>query len=153
MAIGLLVIALAMTWSIVVASDFEELRIRNDRDEETFNAAFGEGTCTHGESEWGRFGGGSVTFQELLESVEDGGHGAWGFNPDDTHIDEGDKIKVINQGGEAHTFTEVSAFGQGIIPVLNPAVEEDTPAVPVEDFDSLEAAAGATTMVAGGVWS
>ena len=95
-----------------VASDFEDIEIQDKCEPESFNAAIGPGTCVGDED---------VTFGEFLEELnpDDGGHGAWRFHPDDTHIDEGEGLLAENEGGEFHTFTEVAAFAGGCIPDLN----------------------------------
>ena len=78
---------------------------------ESFNAAIGPGTCS-------REGG--VTFANFLSLL--GKHqtvGAWHFAPSTLNVRVGQELVAINKGGEAHTFTEVAAFGGGIVPVLN----------------------------------
>jgi len=93
-----------------------------------------------------------VTLEEFNEELTDGGHGAWRFNPDDTHIDEGDRLELINKGGDAHTFTKVAEFGGGFIPALNaavggaPIVDECKPDAP---GDQRFIAAGASNTVLG----
>jgi len=47
------------------------------------------------------------------------GHPAWRNRPQYLKIEEGDTVKVKNNGGRPHTFTEVKDFGGGRIPVLN----------------------------------
>jgi plastocyanin len=54
----------------------------------------------------------------------------WRFTRTDFNIDAGGTITFVNEGGEAHTFTEVPAFGDGCIPVVNPGGVIDNPAVP-----------------------
>lgn len=82
---------------------------------------------------------GEVTFQELVATLtpEVGGHGAWNFSREATHIDRGDTLRATNTGGETHSFTEVLSFGATPIPdfaVLNQALPAGTPfAVPAED--------------------
>ncbi len=80
-------------------------------DPDTFNAAIGPGTCL-------RPGGTSFdTFVAQLERNQRAG--AWDFMPGDTTARVGQTFGAINRGGEAHTFTEVKAFGGGIVPFLN----------------------------------
>jgi plastocyanin len=38
----------------------------------------------------------------------------WDFEPDSLSVKEGTVLSVVDQGGEAHTFTEVKQFGGGI---------------------------------------
>ena len=57
------------------------------------------------------------------------GHPAWLFYPTSTVTIKGkDTLRVVNQGGEIHTFTEVAEFGGGFLPVLNNP--PNTPAIP-----------------------
>jgi plastocyanin len=45
----------------------------------------------------------------------------WQFVPSNLSISIGQSIAAKNDGGEVHTFTEVAAFGGGIVPALNSA--------------------------------
>jgi len=79
---------------------------------------------------------GTVTFAELLASATPaiGGHEAWRFTRTSTHIDRGEALHVSDTGGETHSFTEVVAFGTGIVPPLNNALPPGTPAaLPIGD--------------------
>jgi plastocyanin len=79
----------------------------------SFNAALGSGTCTKQ---------GNVTlsaFNSELNSTHQ--VAAWRFEPAALSVRVGQAITVRNDGGEKHTFTEVAAFGGGIIPALNSA--------------------------------
>jgi len=119
----LLVGTLAVVVSVGVASDVQDVRLRDKCNPVTFNDAVGPGTCLDV--------GANVTFAEFVEELnpKDGGHGAWRFNPDDTHIDEGETIEARNESGEVHSFTEVVEFGAGIVPILNSALPPGTPPV------------------------
>ena len=87
------------------------IRIEDDCDPATFNAAVGPDTCV---------GDGDTEFEELIdELIDEGDAGKWRNHPDDTHVDEGERVKLKNVGGEAHTFTRVDAFGGGCVPELN----------------------------------
>jgi hypothetical protein len=65
---------------------------------------------------------GDVTFAEfnaemnspLAASVV--GHQAWRNDPSYVEIKEGKTVRVRNEGGRIHTFTEVAAFGGGKVP-------------------------------------
>ena len=51
----------------------------------------------------------------------------------------GDTFVAVNNGGETHTFTEVKAFGGGIVPLLNvlsgnPVPAPECLALDAEDF-------------------
>ena len=82
----------------------------------TFNAALGPGASA---------GDGDTTFADFLQQLSDNGlqpnasADAWEFKPGTFHIDEGDRLRVVNIGGEFHTFTEVEAFGGGCVPEVN----------------------------------
>ena len=43
----------------------------------------------------------------------------WDFEPDQLTIQKGTRVSVVDQGGEPHTFTEVSQFGGGFVTALN----------------------------------
>jgi plastocyanin len=51
----------------------------------------------------------------------------WDFEPDILKIKEGTTVRVVDQGGEPHTFTEVAHFGGGFVPMLNGPGEETVP--------------------------
>jgi len=51
----------------------------------------------------------------------------WDFEPDEIQIKEGTILRVTDQGGEPHTFTEVKQFGGGFLPPLNGPGEETVP--------------------------
>ena len=77
---------------------------------------------------------GGVTIDEFLAklNLQDGGHHAWRFSRTELGIKAGEKVHVTNNGGEVHSFTEVIAFGtDSIVPPLNAAIPETTPAIPV----------------------
>jgi plastocyanin len=47
------------------------------------------------------------------------GHPAWWFDPNYLQVEAGVRLKVRNEGGRTHTFTEVANFGGGRVPPLN----------------------------------
>lgn len=47
------------------------------------------------------------------------GHPAWRNSPSYLVMKEGATVRVRNAGGRNHTFTEVAAFGGGVVPPLN----------------------------------
>lgn len=82
-------------------------------DPATFNAALGSGTCTKQ---------GTMTFAQFNSELNATHQvAAWRFVPSAFTIKMGQSITATNDGGERHTFTEVKAFGGGIIPSLNTA--------------------------------
>ncbi len=81
------------------------VRMLDDCDPATFNVFVGPDTCV---------GDGDTEFLELIDQLLDEGEaGKWRNNPDDTHVDKGESVKVKNLGGEAHTFTRVQEPGGG----------------------------------------
>ena len=127
--VGLAVVALlaaGLAPATASARDTRDIRIEDRCDPVTFNAAGVPGGC---------LGDGNVTLDELLASAnpDDRGHRAWRFSREETDLKRGQALVVDNVGGEVHTFTEVEAFGQGVVPFLNGAVPETTPAVPIGD--------------------
>jgi plastocyanin len=47
------------------------------------------------------------------------GHPAWWFDPNYLKVEAGQRLKIRNEGGRTHTFTEVANFGGGRVPPLN----------------------------------
>jgi plastocyanin len=80
-------------------------------DPDTFNAVLGAGTCVRN---------GGVKFADFISQLTRNGFvGSWNFAPSMVNAQQGDRFRVLNRGGEAHTFTEVEEFGGGIVPSLN----------------------------------
>jgi plastocyanin len=86
--------------------------------------------CDPRDPAWDPTGGcllrrGDVTFAEfngelsstLSASVV--GHQAWRNDPTYLKVRTGKTVRVQNEGGRAHTFTEVAMFGGGKVPPLN----------------------------------
>ena len=79
---------------------------------------------------------GFAEFQAMLFSplaLSTVGHMAWRTDPTYLRIEPNKTIKVTNEGGRGHTFTEVANFGGGMVPPLNqgltPAPECGDPGV------------------------
>jgi hypothetical protein len=102
------------------ASSGPQVRIRDDCDPATFNAAVGPGTCV---------GTGKTTFAAFLaELAQTHQVKAWRFDDNRTDIHAGETLTVVNRGGETHTFTRVQQFGGGFVPLLNQLANTPTPA-------------------------
>jgi plastocyanin len=87
--------------------------VQDQCDPATFNAALGSGACTKQ---------GSMTFAQFNNELNATHQvAAWRFVPSAFTIKVGQSITATNDGGEKHTFTEVKAFGGGIVPSLNSA--------------------------------
>ena len=108
LCVAVLLAALSTT---VRTSGGETIKISDACDPATFNAGIAPGTCV---------GDGDVTLAAF--SAEFGATGQvedWEFDPSSEHVDAGDAIRAENEGGETHTFTQVAAFGGGIVQQLN----------------------------------
>jgi hypothetical protein len=83
-------------------------------DPETFNdpdTGPGPGTCARN---------GGVRFQDFVDQLMDRHTiGGWRFAPEQTILRVGEVLSAFNNGGEAHTFTEVEEFGGGNVQFLN----------------------------------
>ena len=75
------------------------------------------------------------------------GHPAWQFAPGYISVRAGQTVRATNAGGEAHTFTEVTAFGGGFLPFLNGV---GGPAGTVPLVPAPACLAGATIVAPGG---
>jgi hypothetical protein len=110
--IGISFILVAGVWAIgeAKAGDVVQVVALDECDPVTFDTAFGPGTCVNV--------GGAVTLTDFFAALPTG-HATWLFHPATRNIRKRDTLRVTNQGGEIHTFTEVAAFGGGFIPPLN----------------------------------
>jgi plastocyanin len=116
--VGILVLAASVL--AAAASNPFEVRMLDQCDPETFNAAVGSGAC---------IGDGTVTFDHFIAEVS-AAHkaGAWHFDPEAITLEPGTALKLVNRGGETHTFTKVANFGGGFIPILNTLSGNPVPA-------------------------
>lgn len=120
-ATGLALATVLVTAPMAAAGggDTQRVRLKDDCEPTSFNAAVGPGTCV---------GDGDTTFGDFIAQLAENGLEAnrsadkWEFAPGRFHIDEGDRLRVVNIGGEFHTFTEVERFGGGCVPELNAAL-------------------------------
>jgi hypothetical protein len=101
------------------------VRITDQCDPATFNAAIGPGTCQ---------GDGNITFDEFIAMLQENQKaGPWAFLPHVFNVVEGQSVVVDNVGGETHTFTRVANFGPGFVQPLNDLVFGPG-AVPLPEF-------------------
>jgi hypothetical protein len=104
------------------ANDTDSIRIWDNCDPATFNAALGAGKCQPGQH-------GTETFSIFNGEVSaDRIAGAWRFGSTGYTIASGDSTALDNRGGELHTFTTVAKFGGGFVPVLNQLSGNPVPA-------------------------
>jgi plastocyanin len=119
-ALGIAVGLAIFAGTVGFASDVRTIAMKDQCDPETFNKAFGPGTCV-------KNGGVPLdTFIAQLTHTEKAG--AWHFTPDPVRLRDGQAFKARNTGGELHTFTEVDEFGGGLIPELNALSGNPVPA-------------------------
>jgi plastocyanin len=127
------VLALMALPASALAGDTRKVFVMDRCEPDSFDAAVEPGTCVRN---------GGVTFDKFARRLnpKDGGHNAWRFGPDHLKLKSGQTLTAINTGGETHTFTEVAAFGTGIVPFLDAALPPGTPpAVPVGDLGFMAA--------------
>jgi hypothetical protein len=122
-ALGVLVLSGSLLLrASAAANDTDSIRIWDNCDPATFNAAFGAGTCLPGEH-------GTEKFAIFVGEVSaDRIAGAWRFGSTAYTIASGDSTALDNRGGETHTFTTVAKFGGGFVPVLNQLSGNPVPA-------------------------
>ena len=86
----------------------------------SFNLAIGPGTCSRNAG---------LKFDQFVTLLQTQGTATpWRFNPAKIHVPSTTTLDVVNNGGEAHTFTAVAQFGGGFIPFLNALTGNFVPA-------------------------
>jgi plastocyanin len=60
-----------------------------------------------------------LLFSPLAQAGHVIGHPSWRNEPSYISVRAGQKVRVTNRGGRAHTFTKVTDFGGGFVPPLN----------------------------------
>jgi hypothetical protein len=109
-------LALLATFWTIGASDAAAAKVKmlDECDPATFNA-IGAGIICDVDFD------GGVTFPEFASLLTPAafGHPAWRFDAPYIEIQLNEKVQVRNDGGEDHTFTEVSVFGGGRVDALN----------------------------------
>ena len=102
-----------------VNSNDANVALVDNCDPATFNATVGPGTCAttphRHDTPFQEFLG--LLFSPLAQNII--GHPAWNFSPGYISVRAGQTVRATNAGGELHTFTEVTAFGGGVVPFLN----------------------------------
>ncbi len=104
------VIAL-LSLSVGAVQGDKKIRLLDDCEPTTFNAALGDGACV---------GNGHTTFAEFIEELQEtqDAH-KWRNQPSQMHVNVGRPTLIENRGGETHTFTPVADFGGGFVDQLN----------------------------------
>lgn len=114
--------------------------------------------CDPRDANWNIVGGcslrrGSVTFAEFGDDLDSPhaptsviGHPSWRNDPSYLAITPQGEVRVRNEGGRPHTFTEVAEFGGGKVP--NPALNKGLAPAP-ECPGSTDIAPGQGTMLSG----
>jgi plastocyanin len=74
----------------------------------------------------------SLLFSPLGPGGQVIGHPSWRNEPSYVSIGEGRTVRVHNQGGRTHTFTEVEDFGGGFVSLLNGALDPAPECDPAE---------------------
>ncbi len=113
------------------------VKVRDDCDPKTFNrppapagqpvqnGGFGPGTCVKR---------GHTTIGEVFRQfTATGAVRGWDFTPYRVHVRAGGTIKAVNVGGEFHTFTKVTRFGGGCLPLLNARPKGQKALTPVKE--------------------
>ena len=123
--LGVLAAGLALAvgfWALVstnataqVNSDDPRIALADQCDPATFPSGLCVATPHTGAVTFAEFG--ALLFSPLIATVV--GHPAWRFEPSFVDLKSGHTLRVTNNGGENHTFTEVTAFGGGFVPPLN----------------------------------
>ena len=123
--VGMMVTAVATTNPVVSASDGgdgkREVVLKDDCDstDPAWAVPAAQGGCQleAGDGDVSRAEFGAFLFSPRWVGVI--GHPSWRFDPGYLMIEAGKKLKVVNEGGRVHTFTEVAVFGGGRVPGLN----------------------------------
>jgi hypothetical protein len=111
LALGLSGSLLLLVGTIGGASETKAVKVRDDCEPTSFNAALGPGACV---------GEGKTTFPEFIQELTaDQAVEAWRFNPPHFDVVAGKMLLLQSRGGETHTFTKVEEFGGGFVAPLN----------------------------------
>jgi len=116
--VGLLVVKAATIEVVAGGNEYgkDEVVIRDDCDP-TDPGWAPTGGCNRPEGDVNLAEFNSLRLSPLAPSVI--GHPAWWFDPNYLKAKAGKRLKISNEGGRTHTFTEVANFGGGRVPPLN----------------------------------
>ena len=131
--VGLLVITTATVDVAAVRSDQrgnQEVALRDDCDP-TDPGWTPTGGCNLPEGAVNLTEFNSLRLSPLAPSLV--GHPAWRFDPTYLTLAEGKRLKITNEGGRTHTFTEVANFGGGRVPPLNASQPGTAPLTPAPE--------------------
>ena len=116
------------------------IKLEDNCEPASFNAALGAGACQHASS-----GSGQTRASFNAELSASHAVAAWYIDPPTLSVREGSTFTVANAGGETHTSTEVEEFGGGVVPSLNAAAGLTTVAPECANATTR----GASTLAAG----
>jgi len=116
--VGLLVVKAATIEVVAGGNEYgkDEVVIRDDCDP-TDPGWAPTGGCNRPEGDVNLAEFNSLRLSPLAPSVI--GHPGWWFDPNYLKAKAGKRLKISNEGGRTHTFTEVANFGGGRVPPLN----------------------------------
>jgi plastocyanin len=140
--VALAVAAVALLLPATALADPATIKAKDDCEPVSFNLAVpgDPPTCV---------GNGGTTFDNFVGQLAGHGFaGAWRFSPSQVKIDAGRSLRIVNQGGETHTLTQVTQFGGGgIVPPIN-EILFGTPTPPIFFFGPFNfVPAGGTTTI------
>ena len=113
LALGVGVLLADLNFNVLAASGNERVAMVDDCDPD---ADWGVGGCllrtgSVSRAEFGAF------LTSPLSPTTVVGHPSWRMDPGYLTVEQGDKVKLRNEGGRNHTFTRVAEFGAGVPPL------------------------------------
>ena len=122
-----------------VQQELKKIRLYDNCDPATFNAALGPGTC---------IGSGTTTFDQFIaELTQTQTVTTWRNQPTFMKVHLGRPTQIENRGGEVHTFTQVAEFGGGLVPDLNNLSGNPVVAPECEDLGTVIFIPAGTTLL------
>ena len=126
--LGAAIIAIAFVTISHADSGGTTVEFRDRCEPNSFNAAVGPGTCV---------GSGDITFAQFIQRlIETGTHNQWRYSRTDFEVRRGEPIKLVNRGGETHSFTKVDQFAGGFVIPLNALSGNFTPSPACAVYDN-----------------